>query len=69
MTFSVSYNPTPSTPLGFTAKVAASWGGQASGGATALRGRETMAAMAHGGFAYFGGNGTPISEEVEHGLN
>ena len=45
MALSLSYNPTPSTPLGFTAKVAPSWGGQAQSGANALWGRETMAGM------------------------
>ena len=40
---SLSYNPTPSTPLGFVARVAPSWGGQATSGAQALWGRETMA--------------------------
>ena len=33
---SISYSPTPATPLGFTARVAPSWGGQAMGGAQAL---------------------------------
>ena len=35
MAVSVSYNPTPSTPLGFTARVAPSCGGQATSGAEA----------------------------------
>ena len=42
---SVTWNPTPSTPLGFTARVVPSWGGQAAGGAEALWGRETMAGI------------------------
>ena len=42
---SLSYNPTPSTPLGLTARVAPSWGGEAASGAEALWGRETMAGM------------------------
>ncbi len=46
---SLSYNPTLSTPLGFVARVAPSWGGEAMGGARALWGRESMAGMAHGG--------------------
>ena len=33
---SVSYNPTPQTPLGLTARLAPSWGGQATSGAEAL---------------------------------
>ena len=48
MALTLSYNPTPSTPLGFNARVAPSWGGQAMSGAEALWGRETMAGMAHG---------------------
>ena len=41
MALSLSYNPTPSTPLGFTARVAPSWGGEATSGAEAMWGRET----------------------------
>ena len=33
VSLSLSYNPTPSTPLGFVAPVAPSWGGQATSGA------------------------------------
>ena len=40
MALSFSYNP---TPFGFTAKVTPSWGGQATGRAEALWGRETTA--------------------------
>ena len=61
---SVSYNPTPSTPLGFVARVAPSWGGQATSGAQALWGRETMAGIAHGGFAA----GNRLDGEVGYGL-
>ena len=61
---SLSYNPTPSTPLGFVAKVAPSWGGQAMSGAEALWGRETMAGMAHGGVA----QGNRLDGEVGYGL-
>ena len=61
---SLSYNPTPSTPLGFVARVAPSWGGQATSGAEALWGRETMAGMAHGGLA----QGTRLDGEVGYGL-
>ena len=62
--FSLSYDPTPSTPLGVTARVAPSWGGQAQSGAAALWGRETMAGMAHGGAA----QGYRLSGEVGYGL-
>ena len=61
---SVSYNPTPQTPLGLTARVAPSWGGQAQSGAEALWGRDTMAGMAHGGLA----SGNRLDGEVGYGL-
>ena len=61
---SLSYNPTPSTPLGFLARVAPSWGGQAMSGAQALWGRESMAGMAHGGVA----QGNSLDAEVGYGL-
>ena len=64
VSLSLSYNPTPSTPLGFTARVAPSWGGQAMSGAEALWGRETMAGMAHGGVA----QGNRLDGEVGYGL-
>ena len=41
VSMSFSFDPTPSTPLGFMAKVTPSWGGQAESGARALWGRET----------------------------
>ena len=61
---SLSYNPTPSTPLGVTARVAPSWGGEAASGAEALWGRETMAGMAPGGVA----DGTRLDADVGYGL-
>ncbi len=61
---SLSYNPTPQTPLGLVARVAPSWGGQATSGAEALWGRETMAGMAHGGVA----QGNRFDGEVGYGL-
>ena len=64
MAVSLSYNPTPSTPLGFVAKVAPSWGGEARSGAEALWGRETMAGMAHGSVA----SGNRLDGEVGYGL-
>ena len=64
MAVSFSYNPTPSTPLGLTARVAPSWGGQAASGAEALWGRETMAGLAHGGVA----DGTRLDAELGYGL-
>ena len=64
MALSLSYSPTPSTPLGFSARVAPSWAGQAQGGAEALWGRESIAGMAHGGFA----QGSRLDGEVGYGL-
>ena len=64
MALSLSYNPTPSTPLGFTARVAPSWGGEATSGAEAMWGRETMAGMANGGLA----SGNRLDGEVGYGL-
>ena len=60
----LSYNPTPWTPLGFVARVAPSWGGQATSGTEALWGWETMAGMAHGSVA----QGNRLDGEVGHGL-
>ena len=65
VSLSLSWNPTPSTPLGLTARVAPSWGGQATSGADALWGRDTMAGMgAHGGLA----SGNRLDGEVGYGL-
>ena len=64
LALSLSYNPTPSTPLGLTARVAPSWGGQATNGAEALWGQETMAGLARGGVA----DGTRLDAEVGYGL-
>ena len=60
----LSYNPTPSTPLGLTARVAPSWGGQATSGAEALWGRETMGGLAQGSLA----QGNRLDGEVGYGL-
>ena len=64
MALSLSYNPTPQTPLGLTARVAPSWGGQATSGAEALWGRQTMAGMAHGRFA----TGNRLDADLGYGL-
>ena len=63
VSLSLSYTPTPSTPLGFMARVAPSWGGQARSGAGALWGRETMAGMAQGSLA-----GKRLDAEAGYGL-
>ena len=64
MAVSLSYDPTPRTPLGLTARVAPSWGGQATSGAEALWGRETMAGMARGGLA----SGNRLDADLGYGL-
>ena len=64
VSLSLSYNPTPSSPLSFVARVAPSWGGQATSGAEALWGQEKMAGMAHGG----GAQGNRLDGEVGYGL-
>ena len=64
MSVSFGYNPTPSTPLGFLAKLTPSWGGQAESGAQALWGRDTMAGMADGGPAA----GGRLEAELGYGM-
>ena len=61
---SLSYNPTPSTPLGFVARVVPSWGGQATSGADSLWGRETMSEMTRGANAA----GNRVDGDVGYGL-
>ena len=61
---SFSYDPTPSTPLGLTARVAPSWGGQARSGAEALWGRETMEGMGAGS----PGSGDGLDAELGYAL-
>ena len=48
MSISVSYDPTPATPLGFTARVAPAWGGETASGAEALWGGENIGARSKG---------------------
>ena len=66
MSVSVSYDPTPSTPLGFTARVSPAWGGDAMSGTEALWGRESMGGM--GSDKLFGGGGNRLDTEVGYGL-
>ena len=61
---SFSYDPTPQTPLGFTARVAPSWAGQAMSGADALWGRDTMEGLGAGG----PGSGDRIDAELGYAL-
>ena len=65
VSLSLSWNPTPSTPLGLTARLVPSWGGQATSGADALWGRDTMAGLgARGGLA----SGNRLDAELGYGL-
>ena len=64
LSVSFSFDPTPSTPLGFMAKVTPSLGGQAAGGAQALWGQETMAGMPQGGVA----SGNRLEAELGYGM-
>ena len=66
MSISVSYNPTPSTPLGFTARVSPAWGGESMSGAEALWGRESMAGMGQDPLMSSGGQ--RLDTEVGYGL-
>ncbi len=66
MSISVSYNPTPTTPLGFTARVSPAWGGDAMSGAEALWGRESMGGMSHD--PTMGSGGNRLDTEVGYGL-
>ena len=66
MSISVSYNPTPATPLGFTARVSPAWGGESMSGAEALWGRESMTGM--GSNRLVGSGGNRLDTEVRYGL-
>ena len=65
MAVSVSYDPSPKTPLGFTARVAPAWGGDAMSGPEALWGRETMSGMGQYGMPV---GGSRLDTEVGYGL-
>ena len=65
MSLSLGWDPTPSSPLGLTARVAPSWGGQSRGGAEALWGGQ----MAYGmGSHQMYGSGDRVDAEVGYGL-
>ena len=66
LSISVSYNPTPTTPLGFTARVSPAWGGDAMSGAEALWGRESMGGMGYESVR--GSGGHRLDTEVGYGL-
>ena len=62
---SLSYDPTPATPFGLQARLSPSWGGQATSGAEALWGRETLSGMARGGF---GAAGSRVNADLGYGM-
>ncbi|MCY4121580.1 MAG: hypothetical protein OXG72_11745, partial [Acidobacteria bacterium] len=65
MSLSLGWDPTPSSPLGLTARVAPSWGGQATGGAEAL----WHSQMSYGAGAHqMYGTGGQVNAEVGYGL-
>ena len=65
MSLSFGWDPTPSSPLGLTARVAPSWGGSAMGGAEALWNSQ----MAYGtGSHQMYGAGGQLNAEVGYGL-
>ena len=65
MSLSLGWDPTPSSPVGLTARVAPSWGGSAQGGAEALWGNQ----MAYGmGSHQMYGSGGQLNAEVGYGL-
>ena len=65
LSLSFGWDPTPSSPLGLTARVAPSWGGQSRGGAEALWGGH----MAYGmGSHQMYGSGDRVDAEVGYGL-
>ena len=65
MSLSFGWDPTPSSPLGLTARVAPSWGGQAQGGGEALWSNQ----MAYGtGSHQMYGSGERVAAEVGYGL-
>ena len=67
MSISISYDPTPTTPLGFTARVAPAWGGESRSGAEALWGGENIGGL--GQDRLLGGmSGTRLESEVGYGL-
>ena len=61
---SLGYQPTPSSPLGFSARAGSSWGGRATGGAEALWREWPLANLA----AYGGPASGRMDADVSYGL-
>ena len=66
MSVSVSYDPTPKTPLGFSARVSPAWGGESMNSTEALWGSASMGGM--GQDRLLGGGGNRLDTEVGYGL-
>ena len=63
MSISISYDPTPTTPLGFTARVAPAWGVESQSGAEALWDGENIGGLGQDGL--LGGmGGTRLESEI-----
>ena len=65
MSLSLGWDPSPSSPLGLTARVAPSWGGSAQGGAEALWNNQMAYGM--GSHPMYGAGGQ-LNAEVGYGL-
>ena len=65
VSLSFGWDPTPSSPLGLTARVVPSWGGQATGGAEALW--ESQMSYGMGSHQMYGAGGQ-VNVEVGYGL-
>ena len=68
MAICVSHDPSPSTPLRFTARVQPAWGGDAMSGAEALWGRDTMGGMEITGGPLLQDGGARLDTELGYGL-
>ena len=66
MSLSFGWAPTPSSPMGLTARIAPSWGGQATGGAEALWNSQ----RSYGGMGSHEvyGTGGRVNAEIGYGL-
>ena len=62
----VTVSHEPSSPLGLTAKVAPSWGGQARGGAEALWGNQMAYGMGSHQIAHSGETDHPFRWQTDH---
>ena len=66
MSLSFGWDPTPSSPMGLTARIAPAWGGQATGGAEALWNSQ-MSCGGMGSHQMYGA-GRQVNAEIGYGL-